>query len=212
MLKNVHISKPNRGVVCSLTGRICGGQLLQQLEHEHTFFHFRYVGVSNIKKIPGMRNVRTRLVVLKVWIPTVIASSVVCVAATLIEVYVIGRISYVLYEKDSSVNNYFGSRSLRNPCVIIPQGLTVYNDPTKIQTTSLTSFNQLLHHKISYFNSEKYHFVNHLCANRNFIFCFYAHRLLTKLYFSLLQNKNTPSWFTHFCPRLSKNHLLESQR
>jgi len=50
---------------------------------------YRYVGVSNIKKIPGMRNVRTRLVVLKVWIPTVIASSVVCVAATLIEVYVI---------------------------------------------------------------------------------------------------------------------------
>lgn len=50
---------------------------------------FRYIGVSNIQKISGMRNVRTRIIVLKFWIPTGIASALMCVGATLIEVFVI---------------------------------------------------------------------------------------------------------------------------
>ena len=50
---------------------------------------YRYVGVSNIKRMSTMRNVKTSRIVLKVWIPTIIVSSIICTTATLVQVYII---------------------------------------------------------------------------------------------------------------------------
>ena len=50
---------------------------------------YRYVGISNINRMSTLRGVQTSRIVFKVWIPTGIISSILCAAATLIQIYII---------------------------------------------------------------------------------------------------------------------------